>query len=231
MATLTSPTVDDLVANVRTLLGQPNAVNSTWSDEELTQYLNEAVRRYFAEVVLRMERSFITTAALDCTVNVETMALPSDFFKVKNLYVKVTGGFELLPYRNNLTNGYSTTGGGTTAENYRPDYFLRGSNIVLHPVPNFTSTNGTFLLEYVSFPSTLVTGGDALTSHVSPVFKDLIETYAAYKAKLRESAMSGVDTYSGYLQNLNDLFSAFKEVVTQVSANPTYVQAWNPEGE
>lgn len=231
MATLTSPTIDDLIVDVRRMLRQPSAANSTWTDEELGQYLDEAVRRYFVEAVQRMEGAFVTTTTLECTSGSETIALPSDFFKIKNLYIKINGGYRLLNYRNNLTAGYETTAGDTTAENYAPDYFFRSSSLVLHPVPNFTSTGGTFLLEYVQFPTTMVTGGDSLTYNVSPIFKDLIETYAAYKAKLIESATNGVDTYSGFLNNLNDLFAAFKEVLGQQSANPTFVIPWNPELE
>lgn len=230
MATLSSPTIDELLVDVRYMLGQPDSNNSTWSDEELAQYLNEGVRRYFVEVVTRMESAFVTTTTLNCTQATETISLPSDFFKVKNLFIKINDGYAILNYRNNLTHGFSTSG-DTAGEWYRPSYQLRSSSLVLHPIPNYTSNSGSgsFLLEYVAFPNTLITGGDSLTANVSPVFKDLVETYAAYKAKLRESAVSGVDTYSGLLQNLNDLFTSFKEAITQMSANPTYVQAFNPE--
>lgn len=228
MATLSAPTIDDLIQDVRTMLGQPNSTNSTWTDEELTTYLNQGVRRYFTEVVQNMEGAFTTTTTLDCVSGVETIALPADFFKIKNLYVKVTQGYAILNYRNSLNRSYTTTG-DTSAENFRPDYFLRGTDLVFHPVPNFTSTGGAYLLEYVQFPETMISGGDSLTTQVSPVFKDLIEMYAVYKAKLRESMTSGTDTASGALSNLNDLFTSFKEIVTSVSANPTYVQPWNPE--
>lgn len=230
MAILTSPTIDELILETRTMLGQTNPQNSTWSDEELTQYLNEAVRRYFMEVVHRHEAAFVTTSFLDCTAATETIALPSDFFKIKNLYSKVNDGWAILNYRNNLTNGY-TTSGDTSLGCFQPDYYLRGNSLVLHPVPNFTSTGGSFQLEYVAFPTTMLTGGDSLTTGVSPIFKDLIETYAAYKAKLRESAVSGVNTYSGFKDNLNDLFTAYKEAITQLSANPTYIVPFNPECE
>lgn len=229
MATLTSPTIDDLIIDVRTMLGQPQSQNSTWSDEELSQYINEGVRRYFAEAMAHMESSFVTTTTLDCTANTDTIDVPDDFFKAKNFYIKTSTSYDLLNYRNNLTKGYSTVSGSTAADTYHPDYSFRGRSIVLHPTPNFTSTGGTFLLEYVAFPTTLLTGGDTLTASVSPVFKDLIIMYAVYKAKLRESLSNGTDTYSGALQNLNDLFTAFKEAVAQMSANPTYTVPWNPE--
>jgi hypothetical protein len=229
MATLASPTIDELISDVRTMLGQTDATNSTWGDEELTQYLNEGVRRYFAEAVLRMEGAFVTTTTLECTSGQDYITLPSDFFKVKNLYIKDGDGYRLLPYRNNLTDGYLSSG-DTGSSMYAPSYAFRGNTkLILHPVPGFTSTGGTFLLEYVAFPTTLVSGGDSLTSHVSPIFKDLIEMYAVYKAKLRESLTSGTNTAELALQNLNDLYTAFQQVISQMSANPTFVLPWHPE--
>lgn len=191
-------------------------------------YLNEGVRRYFVEAVQHMEGAFVTTTTLECTAGTETIDLPSDFFKIKNLYILRSDGYRLLSYRNNLTKDYSTSG-ETSGEMYCPVYFLRADTIVLHPVPNFTSTDERFLLEYVQFPTTMITGGDSLTTNVSPVFKDLIVMYAVYKAKMRESLVNGVDTSALALQNLNDLFTAFKEIVGKQSANPTYVIPFSPE--
>lgn len=229
MATLTSPTVDDLLTGVRTMLGQPLSTNSTWSDEELMQYLNEGVRRYFAEAVLRMEGAFVTTTTLECTSGQDYITLPSDFFKIKNLYIKDGTSYRLLDYRNNLTSGYEASG-ATSSGGYSPTYMFRGNTkLVLHPVPGFTSTGGTFLIEYVAFPETLVSGGDSLTAHVSPIFRDLIETYAVYKAKTRESLTSGTNTAALALQNLNDLYTAFQQVISQMSANPTFITPWHPE--
>lgn len=229
MATLSSPTIDDLITDVRTMLGQPDPTNSTWGDEELTSYLNEGVRRYFAEAVLRMEGAFVTTTTLECTSGQDYITLPSDFFKMKNLYIKDTDGYRLLSYRNNLTDGFITSG-ATGSSVYYPAYMFRGNTkLILQPTPNFTSTGGTFLLEYVQFPTTMVSGGDSLTSNVSPVFKDMIVMYAVWKAKVRESLTSGTDTAALALQNLNDLYTAFQQVLSQMSANPTYTLPWHPE--
>lgn len=227
MATLSSPTIEDLIVNVRNMLNQPDPANSFWSDDELTAYLNEAVRRYFVEVVQHFEGQFTTTTDLNITTDTETISLPSDFFEMKALYKKVTNGYEMLHYRNQLTGGYSTQG-GTAANAYFPSYYLRGNNLVLRPVPNFSETSG-LKLEYVQFPETLVTGGDTLTAQISPVFRDLIEAYAVWKAKVKESLVNGSNTAALALQNLNDLFLAFKESIGQRSASPTAIRPFNPE--
>lgn len=227
MATLTSPTIEELITESRYMLNQPDAANSFWSDEEITSYLNEAARRYFVEVISTMEGQFTTTTDLDIVNGTETVALPADCFKIKNLYRPVTSGFQVLNYRNSINESYSTTG-ESGGETYIPQYFLRGNSIVLRPLPNFAQTSG-LRLEYVQFPTTMVNGGDSLTAQISPVFRDLIVMYAVYKAKLKESLVSGTNTYAPALQNLNDLFTLFKEAVVKRSSNPTYIQAFNPE--
>lgn len=227
MATLSAPTIEDLITNVRNMLNQPSATNSFWTDEELAVYLNEAVRRYFAEVVLHSEGQFTALTDLDITANANTVALPTDCFKIKQLWRKVSDGYEPLHYRNNLTEGMSTSG-SSGGSNYRPDYYLRGNSLVLSQMPGFSETDG-LRLEYVQFPETLVTGGDSLTAQVSPVFKDLIEAYAVYKAKMKESLVSGTNTTPLALQNLNDLFTAFKEAIAGRSDGPTAIKPFNPE--
>ncbi len=146
---------------------------------------------------------------------------------MKGLYRKVANGYELLPYRNNISEGYSTAG-ATGGDAYLPYYYLRGNSLVLRPGPGFSETGG-LRLEFIEFPETMITGGDSMTSQVSPIFKDLIEMYAVYKAKLTESLVTGVNTYAPALQNLNDLFTAFKEAIPQRSEGVTGVIPFNPE--
>lgn len=227
MATLVSPAIEDLILDVRTMLKQPSAQNSFWSDEELISYLNEAVRRYFVEVLHQGEGQFTTTADLDTVADTELVALPSDFFKIKNVWRKVSNGYQILNYRNSLSDSYSTQG-STGGDTYLPNYYLRGNSLVLRPTPNFSEI-GALKIEYVQFPATMITGGDTLTSQVSPIFKDIIVTYAVYKAKLSESLVTGTNTYAPIYSNLNDLFSAFKEVIAGLSMNPTYIIPFNPE--
>lgn len=227
MATLSSPTIEDLILNVRNMLNQPSATNSFWTDEELSVYLNEGVRRYFAEVVLHMEGQFTALDDLDIVSGSNTIALPSDCFNVKQVWRKVPDGYEPLHYRNNIQEGMSSAQSAGGA-NYRPDYYFRGNYLVLSQTPGFSETDG-IRVEYVQFPTTMVTGGDSLTAQVSPVFKDLIEAYAIYKAKLKESLVTGVNTTALALQNLNDLFTAFKEAIPNRSSSPSAIKPFNPE--
>lgn len=228
MATLASPSLGKLISSVRNFLNQPSPSNSFWNDQELTEYINEAVRMYFAEVIQNLEGQFTTVANLDVVNNSETVALPSDFFEARAVYIQRTDGYDILTYQNDITSGFDTNM-GTSANSYRPYYFFRGNSLVLRPVPNFSQT-GALRLEYIQFPDQLLNGGDTLTNQISPVFKQLIEMYAVYKAKLKESAVNGVNMHQVPKENLQEIYMQFKDVINKRSKSPEFLVAFHPEG-
>lgn len=227
MSLLLSPTLQALITETRILLNQRDPNNSFWGDAELTNYINEGIRLYFTECVLNNEGYFTTMADLDIVTDTETVSLPVDCFQVKNVWKKVTNGYSILPYRNSLTEGYTTIG-GSSSESYFPCYYFRGNSLVLHPVPNFSETGG-LRIEYIQFPDQMIYGGDTMTAQVSPIFKQLIIMYAVYKSKLKESFVNGGDLHSVPAQHLGELYQTFKEVITKRSKNPTFVVPYNPE--
>lgn len=229
MGILASPTLGKLLSNVRNFLGQPNASNSRWSDEELTEYINEGIRMYFGEVILNAEGQFTSQVDLDIVSGQELVALPDDFFSAKALYKKLSDAYEILPYQNNLTHGYATQS-GASGNTYFPSYYFRNNNLVLRPIPDYSETAG-LRLEYIAFPDTLVNGGDVMTAQVSPVFKQLIEMYAVYKAKVQESLVNGVDLTPVAATNLAQIYQQFKTVISARSKYPAYTVPFNPEGE
>lgn len=233
MATLTSPTLGKLITNVRNMLGQTNASNSTWTDFELTEYINEGVRLYFAEVVKNMEGYFTIstdpTNNLSYTANNELVALPTDCFQVKAAYIQRSNGWEILEYRNDVTNGFLTNTGAGGNNTYSPMYYFQGNSLVLHPTPNMDGLN-QIRLDYVQLPDQMVNGGDSLTNQVSPVFKQLIEVYAIYKAKMKQSMVSGTDLTAVPKSNLAEIYMSFRNTITPRSAYPEFVVPFNPEG-
>lgn len=226
MATLTAPTLERLIKEARIQLNQRDSDNSFWEDDELTVYANDAIRKYFAILVDNNEGQYDTVADLDITENVETVDLPDDCYKVRFLY-KNAGGNEyfVLPYRNSPLESYSTAG-GTSSTNYSPYYYFRGDAVVLRPIPNFSETAG-LRLEYTAFPETLIWGGDSMTG-LSPVFKELIVSYMVWKAKVKESMVTGTDTSSQASQILNDCVTNFMNTVSSRSKYPTFVKPFTP---
>lgn len=228
MATLSAPTLDEILTEVRVMLNQPDEENSNVTNEELTYWINEAVRRYFAELVQNSEGQFATTSDLDLVGGTESVALPSDCFRVKTLYRKTSSDYISLAYvQGSDVAGYSTTS-NPSGDNYVPTFYIRGNNLILRPIPASSETAG-LKLEYIQFPSTLVDSGDSVSSQVSPIFRDLIIAYTVYKAKLREGNGS-INLTASFRENLNDLFTAFKESITPRAEFPQSAHPWNPEG-
>lgn len=232
MATLTFPTLQNLLTDVRTMLRQRNPSNTTWQDDELTSYINEAIRLYFLECVMVNEGYFTVQTGsqslpdLDLVQNVETVALPTDCFEIKNVWKKANSGWVSLNYKNSLNESYYTNT-GLSGDNYFPSYTFQGNSLVFRPTPNANET-GAIRLEYLQLPDTMIYGGDSMTNQVSPIFKQLVVMYAVYKAKLSESLTNGVDMASLPKSNVDQLYQLFKDTIAKRSKNPTYTQPFNP---
>lgn len=226
MASLSSPTLERLLKEVRITLNQPSKNNSFWTDEELTMYLNDAIRVYFLEVNERSEGQFDTKVSLDLVADTETVSLPTDCFEVKALYRVFNDENKVLNYKPNIIESYGTTT-STGDSYYEPYYYFRGNDIVLRPIPGFSETGG-LVLEYTQFPEVLILGSDVMPSKVSPVFKELIIMYAVYKAKIKESMVNGANTYSAAESHLADLYKTFKEDVGGRSKFPQFMRPFNP---
>lgn len=224
---LTPATLGSYITAVRDLLNQPDSANSFWSDQELTRYLNEAIRLYFLEVTNNNEGFWTKVADLNIVNNVDTVDLPTDCYKVKAVYQQVNQGYVVLPYRNAISDSYSTQG-GTDSNTYFPSYFFRENKLVLRPVPNYSAT-GTLRVEYIYFPDVLMQSGDLASTNMMPIFRQVIEMYAVYKAKMKESLVNGVDTSVLAKANFGEVAKQFKDVVQQRSSFPQFVKAWSAE--
>lgn len=227
MATLSSPTLERIVRDIRVLLNQPRAENSRWSDTELGEYVNDGISRFFLHINEVAEGQFDKQTDLNLVGGTETVALPSDFFAIKVLYKKLSSQYKPLVYRNNFIEPYSSDSSTADASNYEPTYYLRANNLVLRPIPGNSETAG-LRLEYTAFPETLITGGDTLTAGISPVFKELVVMYGVYKAKLKDDLVQGGNTRQGAEALLADLYNNFKHQVTERSKYPQYIVPWTP---
>lgn len=226
MAVLASPTLTELLEEIRGYLGQPDANNSQWTDRGLTRFINKAIRRYFKEVIQHSEGQFTEETDLDITSGSRTISLPSDFFEVVRLYKKIGDSYIPLEYDNAFNLAYTTQGSGT-ANSYTPSYKLRGNNLVLNNTPQFSETAG-LRLEYISLPDTIINGGDSMTSDVAPVFRDLIIMYSVYQAQLAVSLRgNALDTVSVSKSDLSDLYATFRDVIYSRSHAPDFVKPFN----
>lgn len=226
---LSPPTLGKVLSNVRSMLNQPNASNSNWSDAQLTLWINQGVQRYFGEVVQNVEGHWTKVALLDTVSGQETVDLPSDFFEIKNLWKVVSDGAVILPYQNSISDSYSTISGETGGDTYFPSYYFRENKIVLHPLPQ-TSETGALRIEYIYFPETMLNAGDTMTANVAPIFAELVEMYAVYKAKVQQSLVNGSDMSVLAKSNLSDLYQQFVKLIKNRSKFPTFIKPFSPEG-
>lgn len=226
---LVAPTLAKLITNVRNFLGEPNSGNSFWTDLELTEYINEGVRMYFADVVKNSDGYFnaVTPALLGVVSGTETVALPTDFFEARSLYAQRNNGWEILEYRNDITSSFITQGISSGGNTFSPYYYFRANQIVLRPTPQFSQT-GFLRLEYIAFPDQMINGGDTMTNQVSPVFKQLVEGYAIWKAKLKQSLVNGVDMASIAAANLKTIEGVFRDTINKRSQYPEFVTPFDP---
>lgn len=224
---LSSPTAGRLLSNVRAMLNQPDASNSTWSDAFLLEQINNGVHRYWAEVLQNVEGQWTKETTLNLVSGTETITLPSDCFEVKGLWKVVNNGRVPLDYRNNLDGEVLTSGAGGGQDTFFPSYSFVENKLKLNPVPDFNETGGLYL-EYVYFPERMLSAGDTMSTNVAPVFAELIEMYAVYKAKMQESLVSGVDTSALAKDSFKALYKQFAESIRNRSKNPQFVRPWNP---
>jgi hypothetical protein len=131
-----------MVTEVRYHLDEPTAVS--WSDAELLVYLNHA-QAWAQSLILGLDQDFfLTSTNLTTTANTATIALPSDFMRVKRLEwldgdTSLKNPEPLYPIEwQNKGMGWPMYYSGTNTGG-RPYYFyFQGTNLVLWPVPDTT---------------------------------------------------------------------------------------------
>jgi hypothetical protein len=230
VAQVIAPNLERIIKNVRMLLNQPKAENSRFSDAELTIWANDAIQQIFLTINEVGEGQFdtITSPGLNVTANTETVALPTDCFAVKGVWWTQSQIKRRLEYRNNTLMDYDATNTNSGQTTYEPYYYFRGNSLVLRPIPGFTSTDGPLIVEYTKYPSVLVYGGDTMDSGISPLFRELIESYVVAKAKFRDDLSGQGQGYALANSRMVDLFHQFKHQVMERSKAPQYVSPFEP---
>lgn len=229
MAQVIAPNLERIIRNVRILLNQPKPENSRFSDAELTIRANDAIQQVFLTVNEAGEGQFdtITSPGLNVTSGVETVALPVDCFAIKAVFWRQNTVNRRLEYRQNTLQDYDTsTYSGESM--YEPYYYFRGNSLVLRPLPGFTSTSGPLIVEYTKYPSVLVYGGDAMDAGISPLFRELIESYVVAKAKFRDDLSGLGQGYALANTRMVDLFHQFKHQLIERSKAPLYTSPFEP---
>ncbi len=173
------------------------------------------------------EGQFDKSTTLNIVSGSETIDLPSDCFTVKVLFKKQSNYFKPLAYRNNIIEPYDNTESITNSNGYEPMFYLRMNKIVLRPTPGFNETAG-LTLEYTAFPDQMLFGADAMTSGISPIFKELVVMYAVFKAKLKDDLNNGTNTRTAVESHLAGLYANFKHQVEERAKSPQFISNYDP---
>jgi hypothetical protein len=162
-------------------------VSSTFvSDAELTIYVNQGLFELYDQVVASFEDYFTTSTTLTVSSG-STVALPSDFYKLRGLDYN-TGGSVYVPVRmfnfmnRNLrqSDPYYYTGG--TSREYR----IMGTNIQFIPEDGAT---GSYRLWYVPAATELVGDNDLIqTSLANFGWDEYIVLFAAERMLAKEES-------------------------------------------
>ncbi len=218
-------------------MSQPKAENSRFSDAELTTYANDAIQQIFLTINEVGEGQFdkstsdatnVSYPGLNVVNGVETVALPTDCFAIKGVWYTQGTMKRRLEYRQNTLMDYDATNTNSGQTTYEPYYYLRGNNLVLRPIPGFTSTDYPITIEYTAYPQVLVYGGDSMDNGISPLFKELIESYMVEKAKFKDDLSGNGQGYGLAKARMVDLFHQFKHQVIERSKAPQYVTIFEP---
>lgn len=198
-----------------------------WTDDELTDYINEAYYYYWQWLLNARDNRALKSTTLNIVADTAEIALPSDFISAR-LIEKVEDNstypiewFERFD-EPNYTGGVSYTG-------YYSGFTIRfvGTDLVLEPTPN-TSETGGIKLTYYFLPAELSDDSDTPDAGFSALYHDLLLFKAAVFAKTKEESYGGgapVGSWEYICQQKEQQFKASIEQpsVQRMAARPFYI--------
>ena len=192
--------------------------NIRWPLAEVTNYINQAYRFYWNKLVNASYNGILATpATLDLVAGTSTVALPSDFYKAKNIYRVLDDKSVPLDYREGFDDYiYSEYSMGT----YMPSVKIRGSNLVFNPPPQ-SSVTGGIMIEY--WP--VITELSAVTDE--PAFTEQWQEIIPMKAALIAKAMREEEDVQNIAEMLameeNMMNDSIQSMTNQRSSTDPYV--------
>jgi len=207
--------------NARYKLNETSA--KFWTDAELNSYINEGNRYYWSLLILAQDPLTIKETNLTITSGTESIALPSDFIKIR-LIERAFDSYDIpLKYkeRYDTANGTSTSSAGNT---YLPSYRVMGSNLILEPTPQSTLTNG---LVFTYFYQTADLDDDTDSPEFNAHHHDILVDFCCVRAKEKEELIGGGGTgINSFKEELSRKEQIFKEMVETVTLQRRFVQPW-----
>jgi hypothetical protein len=164
-----------LCTTVRRYINEPDSANSNFTDAEIYDYLNQAIRYLGTEMEWPLQTAEATSVA-----DQAVYTLPEDFISLSDVYfdnrnLTVLDRTDLPSVRNDWQNAEATT----------PAYAYKSDNakIGLYPKPDTANAGKIIQIQYIKVPPDLSDDITAPDLHV--VFQDCLPFYATFLCEHR----------------------------------------------
>jgi hypothetical protein len=164
-----------LTTTVRRYINETDSDNTHFEDDEIYDYLNQAIRFLGTEMEWPIQ-----TAVADSVEDSAVYTLPSDFISLLDIYfdsrhLSIIDRADLSAIRSDWQN----TASGTPQYAYKTDNAKFG----LYPKPNADNADLTIQIQYVKVPPDLDDDVTAPDLHLA--FQDCLPFYAAFLCEVK----------------------------------------------
>lgn len=188
-------TLSEILTDVRSQINQTDSSNSDYTDVELTEFINQAIRFTGSKILYPR-----TSTTVSPTAGTKTYSLPSDFMNLLIAYygdTAVNGSVRKLKIitHERLAAMYPGWLENVSDNQGRPEYLmlLNRTQFVLFPAPDTTNaaSNNLVHMYYNNYPAEITTGTES--PDLPSPFHDIIAVYVAhlcYGGKLQNPQLS-----------------------------------------
>ena len=204
-------TLSEIIIQVRSIINETDSANSHFTDNQLTVWINEAIRY----VVTRIEELPITWTDLVAAVGDITISSDTLLINEAYLYNPTTSKYEPLEVVDySALKHISDT--WLSDDTNQPKYLARKGNfaVYLYPQPTSTFVGQVLKTAGVAFPTELASGSD--TPSLPKNMHDLIPHYSAYRA-FEQLGMG--DKAGSELMLCREAIKSTKHITTKFSTN------------
>jgi len=164
-----------LTTTVRRYINEPDSTNSNFTDSEIYDYLNQAIRFLGTEMEWPLQTAEATSAT-----NQAVYTLPEDFISLSDFYfdnrdLTIIERADLSALRTDWQD----------ADAGKPMYCYKSDNakIGLYPKPDTANAGLTLQIQYIKVPADLADDTTSPDLHVA--FQDCLPFYAAFLCEHR----------------------------------------------
>lgn len=207
-------TRNQIRTQIRALIDQPDSSNSRFTDDQLNEYIDEAVN--YTAVFIEYPRDFIE---IQVEQNIGAYTLLTDTLVVRTAYFgdkTISGDLRPLTIisEETLKELYPSWYETNSNTNSRPQYLILmdRNTIYVHPKPdaNNSAAGKKIVLDYIYNPAAL--SDDSSIPDLPVPYHGILQLYAGHLAYLR---LNNADLSAKLLQMYRDKIKELKSTVTK----------------